>query len=914
MKVGRNNLDRKIFALKDFRGVDYASSPLEVQPYRATDMANLLLRDGMLRKRYGFRQVFKVPGLGDKPSSILDGEETVKVHKSSYADYFVIQEKDPDRGVPIFHLMRHWYGVIEHVKTVTFGGYIGRLGTAVNIGGETYIFGGGMYRYKPFDGTIEEVKDFYIPTTTINIPFSRYSVETLRLETDNLVAFPYTSNESVNMLTNVVRNKFVARAGTFAQSENAVGVSYFKLDGSIPKVYEGGFTTGYSLPMLKTATGDDGALEQKGVFVVRNTEELLTEKGINIDLVYDDYCWYNETAGLALCKYNRTAEVNEAESNYSVLIKVDDEAFNKFLATAGEAGFADDKGNAYKEFILEYPNDNLGDTKNDILSCTCATTFGVDGANDRIFLGGGSKANMVYISENDINLKPDPTYFPADSFLVCGMGYSPISGFMRVTDGTLAIFKDVSDANDVAVYYTSGYYIDVGTGEEGNTYKQARFTVKAGDISRRGISARGISNLDGDNIFVSEEGVYGIQLSTNVASGERYAKERSRTINPKIKWLGLKDSKSIVFEDKYFLAVDGGEVYVADARYKYSLKGDQQDTFNYEWFRLTGLYVKEWFSIGDKLYFIDEDGYICEFLESKTTQYALSTIDGTLTVGEDVVTFDTEYLDIIKASAYAVDMEGRRWALLLNEAEDGLWIPSNIKISTNDSLQLVFHAPIPAAYADQYIVSSVNNELTVNDTTVTFHKDRLKLIKKSACALDDKGRMWQLRLTDDETAIHIPEDIEIEAGSSLTLWFCVPIPAYWQSSVLRLDSAMYRKNMWALSVTAESAHGGMLNLGYKTRLNAVNDIEIEGLNAQDAGDLTFIGGEVKSSISMGKNAFGMYTFDIGGHVGINTYRRRVFERDFVHIQLLFTSETINDCAVSELDIEYAISKKNIGVG
>ena len=74
MKVGRNNLDRKIFALKDFRGVDYASSPLEVQPYRATDMANLLLRDGMRRKRYGFRQICKVPGLGDKPTSILDDD------------------------------------------------------------------------------------------------------------------------------------------------------------------------------------------------------------------------------------------------------------------------------------------------------------------------------------------------------------------------------------------------------------------------------------------------------------------------------------------------------------------------------------------------------------------------------------------------------------------------------------------------------------------------------------------------------------------------------------------------------------------------------------------------------------------------------------------------------------------------
>ena len=50
MRVGKNDVNRKVFSLKDFRGVDYASSPLEVKPYRATDMANLLLRDGQLQK------------------------------------------------------------------------------------------------------------------------------------------------------------------------------------------------------------------------------------------------------------------------------------------------------------------------------------------------------------------------------------------------------------------------------------------------------------------------------------------------------------------------------------------------------------------------------------------------------------------------------------------------------------------------------------------------------------------------------------------------------------------------------------------------------------------------------------------------------------------------------------------------
>ena len=841
MKVGKNTLNRKIYAFKDFRGVDYVSSPLEVQPYRATDMANLLLRNGMLHKRNGFRQIKKVAGLG--VTSKYE-QELIKIHRPAsggHAGYFVVQSAQDDylEEVPrnsMFYVMEYWVGEYSKRFNVISSKYSHSPITAsVCIGNDMYIFANGIFKYDGVAHTLEAVTDFYVPTTTINIPFMKYGdtvVDGWRtLETDSYVAYPYMSNESVNMLTNVVRNKLLARPNTFLPEAGDLGVPFFKLDGLIPRIYDGGITTGKT-PKLMVSKGVDNELEQYGIFEIKKASDLMIDLDATIG-VYDDYCWYNEAAGVALFRDNRTAELKGAQGKYSVLMKINNTTFQKFLSSAREAGFADNEGNTFREFVIEYQNENLGDTQHDIFSCTVATTFGVDGANDRIFLSGGSKGNMVYISENDINLKPDPTYFPADSFLVCGVSGSKVSGFMRVTDGRLAIFKDIKDIADVSVYYTSGYYEDVGTGEEGNTYKQARFTVQAGDIMRRGISARSVVNLDGDNLFVSEEGVYGIQLSSNVASGERYAKERSRTINPKISKLNLSKSNGIVYHDKYYLAVDNGEVYVADARYKYSLKGDQQDTFNYEWFRLTGLYVKEWFVIEDTLYFIDKDGYICEFTDG---------------------------------------------------------------------------------YADEYMVSTDNSELTVNAKTVTFYKERLDLVKAASYAVDEEGRTWQIQLTEDETAIVIPDDITISAGSALTLWFCVPIPAYWQSAVLSLENPMYRKNMWSLAMTAAAEHGGMINLGYKTRLNAVNNIEVEGANARNDSDFSFIGGEQTSLIAGVENPFGMYTFDVGGYVGINTYRRRVFERDFVHIQLLFTSETVNDCMVSELDIEYAVSKKNIGVG
>ena len=98
-------------------------------------------------------------------------------------------------------------------------------------------------------------------------------------------------------------------------------------------------------------------------------------------------------------------------------------------------------------------------------------------------------------------------------------------------------------------------------------------------------------------------------------------------------------------------------------------------------------------------------------------------------------------------------------------------------------------------------------------------------------------------------------------------------------------------------------------------MNAVSNVEVEGANAFAWGQaIDLFGGMQTSMLTGGEKSFGMYTFDVGGYVGINTYTRRIFDRNFAHIQLLFTSETTTDCAVAEMDIEYSIARRNIGVG
>lgn len=837
MKVERNNLNRKVFALKDFRGVDYASSPLEVNPYRATDMANLLLRDGMLKKRKGFKQICLLDYPTLKGGETLDKTFDIKVLAISGRNVLVqYLYKDKTKGSEFKVYTTSSDGNTWSVKETITLNNAKSLGSAVYVNGEWYIACGGAYVKFSGDGVSEVTElDVYVPTTTINIPVVTpiYSGENITsYNVDANVLSPYTSNESINLLTRIYKEGL---AGYTHEGNSAW--RYYRLNHKI-HLWD---TPTIKMTVKVNATGEEILFND----FVRQTISSdkppahFTTAGMHLIYGYNDKYWVSgitrfvsPSTGVEIgsAMFYRV-DHKDSYDEYNAIVYIPTNFNGKFRGFPLENGSYVDISEV--TVYIEFEDVGLTDSSTLIKSCTCATLFGVDGANDRIFVGGGNNGNIVYFSENDISLKPNPTYFPADQFLVCGMDGAKVNGFMRVSNGTLAIFKDVENYDDVSVYYTSGYYTDVGTGEEGNTYKQARFTVQAGDITRNGISASGIDNFEGDNLFVSKEGVFGIQLSNNVASGERYARERSRTINPKITKFGLRNAKSIVYDEKYFLAVDNGEVYVADSRYKFTLKGDQENTFNYEWFRLTGIFVKEWFILNDTLWFIDKDGYLCEFTES---------------------------------------------------------------------------------FADQYMVTTDNNELTVNTETVTFNEERLELVKASSYAIDQEGRTWQLQLTEDEKSIVIPEDIEIAENADLTLWFQVPIPAYWQSAVLDLENTMYRKNMWALSMTAAAEHGGMINLGYKTRLNAVHNIEIEGVNKGGYEDISFLGGLQTFLISGKESAFGMYTFDVGGYVGINSYRRRIFERDFVHIQLLFTSETVNDCVVSELDIEYAVSKKNIGVG
>jgi hypothetical protein len=85
-------------------------------------------------------------------------------------------------------------------------------------------------------------------------------------------------------------------------------------------------------------------------------------------------------------------------------------------------------------------------------------------------------------------------------------------------------------------------------------------------------------------------------------------------------------------------------------------------------------------------------------------------------------------------------------------------------------------------------------------------------------------------------------------------------------------------------------------MGYKTRKTTAEGIAVDGANAFNFGDIDFT----------------TFSFDCGGFV--NAYRQKVFERGFIYLQLLFSSNSDGDAVVNELAVEYSETNNNIGVG
>lgn len=239
-----------------------------------------------------------------------------------------------------------------------------------------------------------------------------------------------------------------------------------------------------------------------------------------------------------------------------------------------------------------------------INKCTIANIFTV-GAGDYIFLtGNDSHPNRDWRSK--VN---DPTVFSDLSYSTIGQDNTDIMAYVNL-NGEQAIIKE-SNNQDVSIYIRSANVAENGT---------VSFPIKQGIASSGCVSKYCTTNLRDDNLFLSEDGV--TSLNTSLVS-QTSSHNRSYYVNPDLTKKNLRNAVAIVFDSKYYLAVDN-QVYIADSRQKEYNRNDFSDSFIYEWCHWTDIPVRIWHNNDGILSFADNLGGLFEFQQAN--EYATGDV------------------------------------------------------------------------------------------------------------------------------------------------------------------------------------------------------------------------------------------------------------------------------------------------
>ena len=209
------------------------------------------------------------------------------------------------------------------------------------------------------------------------------------------------------------------------------------------------------------------------------------------------------------------------------------------------------------------------DHANLINKCRFCTTFGYQGNNQRLFYSGNSEQPNVDWHSDLVAAQPDPTYIPDTSFAV--IGSQPIKGYLRLSDGTLAILKGLSDT-DCSIYYR--------TSNANGIYDV--FPLLSGTKNVGCLNIYTCCNVQNAAMFLGELGVYQATVGVASSTAERYADNKSYYINKKLlKEDCLYNAKALSIGGYYYLFINN-KIYVCDTTKQTLPKNGS--IYQYQWF------------------------------------------------------------------------------------------------------------------------------------------------------------------------------------------------------------------------------------------------------------------------------------------------------------------------------------------
>lgn len=844
--------ERKRLVLSDFKGVDFSSSPFRVSQNRATDMKNLINEYGVNHKRHGWREIRDF-----KP---YDSEE-------SFAINGVFEYRHGGRRELLIHAGSRMFRVdasggisdkLTEYECISEGFTLkDEKSQAFYSGGRLYIVGVGDYLvYGSWDGETYELRrvygdaDTYIPTTTISIDNDAREADTARATLDQ-----------VNLLTPYRKNQLLGASLTSTAEDGSEIVAE-----SMTWTLDSGYIDeGTDVKILLETLDEGGEAVTVEISNSGSDKTLLYAEGVQVGSV--DYV------------------------NGKITLTVD---------TTPQIEGAD---NIFVTFSVGAKNETV------IGKCSFGILFGADGNTDRLFLSGNADMpNVDFYSEAE-----DFTYFPDRNYCVVGSDISAIKGYVRLADSTLVIFKEEYIGEPALFYRTGTTNIEYdASGNISDVY--GIFPVVAGAMGEALINRHTLANFGNDALMLSRNGVFGIILSQSSRTTESYTRERSRSINEKLKHNDLENAAAVVYDNKYFLSVDG-VCYVADGRFTYRTSDNLDGAFNYEWWYWDNIPARVFSVIDNLLYFGTADGRICRFDEEYTDRSYQLCEEGDLS-------YDTDNSTIVYRS--------------------GIVVSENDKIVFEDSLYALFQGGCVAAdgriafpkrmldyiyngievYAEnvgesglarevKYLISEVDKDsltyrLTDEDGADVELTDGVSFdlckhltgreLYISGVDERDAGEFYLKEYGNGERLTLMAGEYNAVPQPRATIEYSKNVVAEWYSQIMDMGTNEQAKTLLKMTISCEPEMNGNISFGYETR--AVSKL----IGAHGLSNMRVF--------SFDDLSFESFTFDCGY---ASSYSVRVNVRNFNFIVFRVISDGDTDCAVNDITLIYKINRSNIGV-
>ena len=557
--------------------------------------------------------------------------------------------------------------------------------------------------------------------------------------------------------------------------------------------------------------------------------------------------------------------------------------------------------NVEVKFYVESPPPDF------ITSCKYSTLYGVDGEADRLFIANADdskKRNIIYFSEMD-----DFTYFPDVYTKAVGGNASEVKGFIRLSNGSMAALKNIVGKEPTVFVFKGEYMSGFYDAEQEEPYVLPKFSTSGVSTTQGIIAPYASANLADDSMFLSQNGVYALELSQGTDS-QRFAKERSLPINNLLKECNISDlenANAITYENKYYLAVkhykktkdeyideskqyyeiingiyqkainpdaDKGMqgyyekedcVYVADAHYTFKPSGAMADASSYEWYPLTDIPVRSWFTIGQDLYFGTDDGKICRFAREQyydiTKQYFAQS--GT----NEANKYSQQGVKVISSIQDSDDKDSKPDVFVLSQYTD---------IEDGDTITFFSGTLVGIVYDET--VNLLNREL---------------YIKK---IYNDEGKFngsLQLKYSQDGEVIQFISAQKLCA----TIQRKTPVKARRVLPTFDFGMPDYLKTLESFTIAMSGVEGGNLVFTIRTRNNE--------------GRKRVIAEEMQGQNAFGYlNGFGNWAYNVTFQ---NSFTHRVSIRNFNYCIFEMANDLPVDCSVSSISVTYKYNQVSRGV-